>query len=239
MISLCDRISAAIDRKEYSVGIFLDLSKAFDTVNHAILFKKLHVYGIRGLALDWIKSYLSNRYQYVQYNGCDSVLQKVSCGVPQGSILGPLLFLLYINDITNVSGILHLILFADDTSVFFSHHDPKSLTNIIQTELQKLSLWFKANKLSLNIDKTKFMVFTPRQKRDKLNITLLIDGKQINQAKDNIFLGVVIDEHLSWKSHISNVANKISKSIGIIYIACFFLPKSSLRTLYYSLIYPY
>ena len=150
------------------------------------------------------------------------------CGLPQGSILGPLLFLLYINDITNVSGILHLILFADDTSVFFSHHDPTSLTNIIQTELQKLSLWFKANKLSLNIDKTKFMVFTPRQKRNKLNITLVIDGKQIKQTKDNIFLGVVIDEHLSWKSHISNVANKISKSIGIIYKASFFLPKSSL-----------
>ena len=239
LISLCDRISAAIDRKEYSVGIFLDLSKAFDTVNHAILLKKLHVYGIRGLALDWIKSYLSNRYQYVQYNGCDSAFQNVSCGVPQGSILGPLLFLLYINDITNVSGILHLILFADDTSVFFSHHDPTSLTNIIQTELQKLSLWFKANKLSLNIDKTKFMVFTPRQKRNKLNITLVIDDKQIKETKDNIFLGVVIDEHLSWKSHISNVANKISKSIGIIYKASFFLSKSSLQTLYYSLVYPY
>ena len=109
-------------------------------------------------------------------------------------------------------------------SVFFSHHDPTSLTNIIQTELQKLSLWFKANKLSLNIDKTKFMVFTPRQKRNKLNITLVIDGKQIKQTKDNIFLGVVIDEHLSWKSHISNVANKISKSIGLIYKASVFLP---------------
>ena len=82
------------------------------------------------------------------------------------------------------------------------------------------------------------MVFTPRQKRNKLNITLVIDGKQIKQTKDNIFLGVVIDEHLSWKSHISNVANKISKSIGIIYKASFFLPKSSLRTLYYSLVYP-
>ena len=178
-----DRISAAINRKEYSVGIFLDLSKAFDTVNHAILLKKLHVYSIRGLAFDWIKSYLSNRYQYVQYHGCDSAFQKVSCGVPQGSILGPLLFLLYINDITNVSVILHLILFADDTSVFFSHHDPTSLTNIIQTELQKLSLWFKANKLSLNIDKTKFMVFTPRQKRNKLNISLVIDANKLSKRK--------------------------------------------------------
>ena len=116
LIELHDKISTAFDRGEFSVGIFLDLSKAFDTVNHIILFDKLEHYGIRGLALDWIRSYFSNRKQYVEYNGHRSLRNEISCGVPQGSILGPLFFLLYINDINNVSNLLNLILFADDNN---------------------------------------------------------------------------------------------------------------------------
>ena len=103
LVDLYDKISTAIDQKEIAVGIFLDLSKAFDTVNHSILFDKLKYYGIRGLALDWVKSYFSNRVQFVQFNDCFSASKNISCGVPQGSILGPLFFLLYINDIANVS----------------------------------------------------------------------------------------------------------------------------------------
>ena len=108
----------------------LDLSKAFDTVNHIILFDKLEHYGIRGLALDWIRSYFSNRKQYVEYNGHRSLRNEISCGVPQGSILGPLFFLLYINDINNASNLLNLILFADDTNVFMSHKDLNCLSDM-------------------------------------------------------------------------------------------------------------
>ena len=125
---------------------FLDLSKAFDTVDHAILFfDKLEYYGIRGLALDWIKNYFSNRTQHVEFNGKSSARSKISCGVPQGSILGPLFFLIYINDINNVSAVLNLILFADDTGVFMSHKDLDYLAHMLNLELNKLSIWSKAN----------------------------------------------------------------------------------------------
>lgn len=151
MIHLYDKITSAIDRKEFTVGIFLDLSKAFDTVNHNILFDKLEHYGIRGVALDWIKNYFCDRLQYVQYNDCISKSNLIQCGVPQGSILGPLLFLLYINDISYVSNVLDLILFADDTNLFYSHKDLSHLTSILNCEMNKLSEWFIVNKLSINI----------------------------------------------------------------------------------------
>ena len=118
LIRLSDQLFTAIDNKKFTIGIFLDLSKAFDTVNHEILFTKLEHYGFRGIVLDWMKSYFINRKQFVQYNNHCSDLKEISCGIPQGSILGPLLFLLYINDICNVSQILEVILFADDTNVF-------------------------------------------------------------------------------------------------------------------------
>ena len=163
----------------------------------------------------------------------------ISCGVPQGSILGPLFFLLYINDINNASKILQLILFADDTNVFLSHKDADCLANILNTELNKLSIWFKANKLSLNLKKTKFMVFKPGQKRKSHDIQLLINDYKLDQVKETIFLGVILDESLNWKSEISHVANKVSKSIGIIRKSNFYLSTNSLRTLYFSLVYPY
>ena len=141
-----DKISTVFDRGEFFIGIFLDLSKAFNTVTHAIVFHKLEHYSNRGLALDWIRSYFANRKQYVEYNGHHSLRNEISCGVPPGSIPGPLFFLLYINDLNNASNLLNLILFANDTNVFMSHKD-------LNLEMDKLSIWFKTNKLSLNLKK--------------------------------------------------------------------------------------
>ena len=203
LIDLYDKISDAIDNNETSVGIFLDLSKAFDTVNHDILFDKLEYYGIRGLPLRWIKNYFSNRFQFVQYNEYYSSYKMVCCGVPQGSILSPLFFLLYINDICNVSQLIEIVLFADDTNIFFSHKEPQYVINILNREMKKLSDWFQANKLSLNVKKSKFIYFLPRQKKYSLDIQLLLNNEIIEQVKETVFLGVILDENLNWKSHIS------------------------------------
>ena len=150
LIKLCDKISSAFDRREHAIGVFLDLSKAFDTVNYVILFDKLEHYGIRGLALEWVKSYFSERKQFVEFNNVTSSPQGISCGVPQGSIRGPLLFIVYVNDLNNAS-ILDGILFADDTNLFISHNDPVYLVNTLNRDLNKLSTRFAENWLSLNL----------------------------------------------------------------------------------------
>lgn len=159
-----ERIYDALDENEYAIGLFLDLSKAFDTVNHNILIRKLSYYGIRGLPLQWIRSYLSNRKQYVSYNGHDSNLHDIECGVPQGSILGPLLFLIYINDLCYQSDVLYNILFADDSNFLVSGKNLHNLVHTMNTELCKLSEWFKCNRLSLNVKKTRFIVFHTKTK---------------------------------------------------------------------------
>ena len=143
-------------------------------VNHATLFDKLEHYGIRGLALEWVKSYFSERAQFVEFNNVRSFPQGISCGVPQGSILGPLFFILYLNDLNNAS-LLDAILFADDTNLFISHNDPGYLNDTLNSELNNLSTWFAANRLSLNLSKTNFMVFKPWQKKQLFEFHVSID----------------------------------------------------------------
>ena len=157
---LTAHILEALDNKKHTIGVFLDLSKAFDTINHETLLHKLHHYGIRGLALEWFRSYLSGRKQYVHFNGMDSDTEDVTCGVPQGSVLGPLLFIIYTNDLPNALRDSGCILFADDTTLFQSLQDINMIINNLSQELEKLTDWFRANKLSLNINKTNYIIFT-------------------------------------------------------------------------------
>ena len=238
LLTLMDKLISSLEKKEYVIGIFLDFSKAFDTVDHMILLQKLSHSGIRGNALKWFTSNLSNRRQYVSYNGETSMMKGISCGVPQGSILGPLLFLIYINDSCSICKHTTPILFADDTNLFCSGSDVKMLENNINNELSQISLWLKVNKLSLNIKKNHYMVFTKR-KTPKFELKLQIDGEDIKEVHKTKFLGVIIDNKLTWKENISYICGKISRGIGMIIKARHYLNKDGLLALYYSFVYPY
>ena len=197
----------------------------------------MEIYGVRGTVSEWIKSYLSNRKQYVVYNNTSSEKLLIKCGVPQGSILGPLLFILYINDLWNISEQLNFILFADDTNLFYSNKSIDSLVETLNKELETLILWFKINKLSLNVAKTNYLIFGKKSYADK--IKLFMQSKEIMRVSDTKFLGVLVDERFSWKKQIEYVENKMSKGIGIMYRVKSKLDKKSLHMLYVTLILPY
>ena len=187
--------------------------------------------------MEWFSSYLTNRKQFVSINGHCSSQQDLDCGVPQGSLLGPLLFIIYINDILYSSKILNFVLFAYDSNVLLSHPDPDTLVNTLIIELEKLLHWIRANKLSLNLDKTKCMIFS--NAIDRLPMNIVLDGKVLEVVSTMKFLGLTIDNKLSWKPHIDNVCRTISQNIGLINKVKYYFPKPTLLMLYSSLILPY
>ena len=237
LMTLMDNLTHCLDNGEYVIGIFLDFSKAFDTVDHIILLQKLSLYGIRGTALNWFQSYLTNRYQFVTYNGESSERKKVKCGVPQGSILGPLLFLIYINDLADVCKCSLPILFADDTNLFHHGTDLSVIECEFNKELADISTWLKVNKLSLNIKKTHYMIFTRKKLSHPLD--LRIDNQNAHVTKTSKFLGVYIDDKLNWKTHISYVAGKVARGIGVLGKARKYFNNDCMINLYNAFIYPY
>ena len=232
ILKLIDEITDSLSKR----NIFMDLSKAFDTIDHNILIQKLKAYGVRGKALSWFEDYLRNRRQFVSFKSKTSSVSTVKCGVPQGSILGPLLFLIYINDIVNATPLLTHILFADDTNIFYSHKDINTLIITVNLELAKLSCWFKCNKLSLNIRKTNYIYFKNLHSKDVLHNDISIDGMIIVEKNSTKFLGITIDSSLTWGSHIDNICILASRAVGILYKMKYCLPKKSLFMLYNSLI---
>lgn len=238
IIHLLNDISSAQDDvpNNKTLAIYLDLSKAFDTISHSTLLNKLNHYGIRGVSHTWFSNYLSERNQYIEINNAKSSVSATTCGVPQGSILGPILFLIYINDIVNSCSI-KLLSFADDTTIYASNPCLDSLFTTANTELTKLFTWLCANKLSLNIKKTKYSIFSNVQSINTSKHTILLNDISISRTSGDKFLGVTIDEKLTWSLHISKISSKIASSIFVMNRAKHFLSIDSLKMIYFSLIH--
>ena len=235
-VSIVSTLEQAKQEKKSSYCIFLDFAKAFDTVNHEILLSKLNHHGITGSSHKLFETYLSNCVQQTEINGILSEKGVIKHGVPQGSVLGPLLFLLYINDISESSNILKFFLFADDTTVFYSDKTNANTENLLNCELAKVSDWLAANKLSLNVKKSIFLYFHyGKCKKHNINLTLndtLVEEKQVTK-----YLGVMIDNKLNWKFHIEHVRAKLARGNGIISKVRYYVNEQCLRNLYYSFIH--
>ena len=236
---MVEKVRAAWLEKKVSLGVFIDLKKAFDTVDHEILAKKLEHYGVRGQTLKLIRSYLADRTQYVSYGGFESDRGKVICGVPQGSVLGPLFFLLYVNDMVAACRELDLVLFADDTSIFAKARNASELFEKVNRGLVDLSKWFRCNKLTLNLKKTEYVYFGGQGTRIVPPGGLNIGGENIRRVEGARFLGVWVDEGLKWSEHIDNIRSKVSQLVGILGRATAVLGGQMIKNLYNGLVLPH
>lgn len=233
ILEFLDTAYRSLDSKRHLATVFLDLSKAFDTLDHDILIAKLEHVGVRGEILRWLLSYLSVRKQFVSIGSASSSTRDISMGVPQGSILGPLLFLVYIDDMSNSSSFLNFIHFADDTTVFQSGSDMLGLIDDVNREFLKVDEWLSTNKLSLNFSKTEFMIIS--HCRIPEGLTMSVRDNLLSRVDVAKFLGVFIDDKLSFKFHIDALSRKLSRSAGMLYRLSQFVPGKTLIHLYFAL----
>ena len=238
LTEIADRLKLAINNNKLTCGLFLDLSKAFDTVNHKILLSKLDHYGIRGPAYNLLKSYLSNRKQYVKIGKYNSELREINCGVPQGSVLGPLLFILYINDLHKACTSGNIRIFADDTTVFYECKTVNDITCKGSEIMTQLNEWFKANKLTLNSEKSNFIIFRSRQNKiTNLPEQISFQNSSINRSISAKYLGVMLDEHLLWNQQITDICNKLKRYFKLFYSIRNLINTEQVKIIYYAFIY--
>ena len=254
LVHFLNHVTTSLDRREHTIAIFCDLRKAFDTVNHKILLAKLHKLGVRGSELLWFQDYLTNRKQLVHVNGSNSTLLNILIGVPQGSILGPLLFLIYINDLPLCSELIAL-LFADDTTLYLSGPNLEQLISKVNAEFKKIVDYFRFLKLALHPDKTKFILFTNNNEARLSNVDLCLNFNNSRDVpNDNLisklvrvtadsptphikFLGIHIDPLLTFKLHINTIVSKVSKAMFFLRSVKNVLTGSALKSVYYALIH--
>ena len=210
-------ILSALNKKQTALLLLIDYSKAFDMVSHDILLDKLKHYGIRGKAHDWFRSYLSNRTQYVSIDDKISTTKSIKYGLPQGSIIGPLLFILYINDLPNINEKVRFILYADDANIIITADTEAEIISIYESMCGDLVKWVNINGLFLNIKKTNYMIFTRKRHSVLENYEPHVGGVKIERKTVARFLGVLIDEKLTWTHHIAAIKAKMSRYIGTLY----------------------
>jgi hypothetical protein len=239
LINFYQSLIEKLDKGQLGFGLFIDLKKAFDTVDHQILLRKLERYGVCGPVLEWFKDYLTGRQQYVKLNGKKSTLKTVLCGVPQGSILGPLLFIIYVNDLPDILDKLEATIFADDTTLVSYAKDIDTLETTANQELKTVASWFKKNKLTFNAKKTYYLVFSHEQCHKLRKMNIEINGNQIEQKDKIKHLGVIFHEHLRWHGHINHVLSKILKYLPVFGYIRQFVTRKTLMTIYNSFIYPH
>ena len=239
LIHLTELIYKSLNRNEYQISVFLDLKKAFDTVSHSLLLKKLETYGVRGLQLSLFESFLSDRSQYVRYGTSDSSLRPTPFGVPQGSNLGPILFLVYVNDIHLATQTSSTVLFADDTTLLNSYFDFSTLISNFNSDLNNVMNWTLTNRLTLNVQKTNAINFSNRQLPETAANCLTINNRQINLVNTVKYLGVQFDSNLKFTEHIKVMSGKLARNTGILYKIRENLPMTARLNYYYGFIFPY
>ena len=235
LIDITEKIKEACDNKLYSCGVFLDLQKVFDTVNHNILLQKLTYYGVRGLANNWFRTFISQRVQFTSINKTNSDPHLITHGVPQGSVLGPLLFLIFTNDLHKAIKNSDVHLFADDTNLLYSNKSLKKINKHINQDLSFLSKWLRSNKISLNTSKTEIIIFRPKRKTIQKHLNFRISGQQIKTITHVKYLGIHLDQHLDWNLNMTTLQSKLNRAIGLLSKIRHYVPKFLLRTLYFTL----
>ena len=234
ILRLTNDLLNTFHHKSFTIAVFLDLRKAFDTVNRDILLHKLSSYGFRGNINMFLRSYLSERTQYVNVNNHNSDTSSISVGVPQGSVLGPLLFNIFIRDITDIN-IAKKVVFADDTVFYVTENTLEACVHKVNILLTNLATWLENNKLIPNTDKTKLMLFSPRPVDFMPDITLC--GTKLEWVTNIKYLGIIIDNKLNFSLHSEEVHKKLCKLQGMMYSLSTLVPRQTLMTIYHSLIY--
>ena len=235
LLSLTENIREALDNNSFACGIFIDLQKAFDTVDHSILLKKLHHYGIRGLANNWFQSYLTNRKQFVSIEGFQSEIKSMKFGVPQGSVLGPILFLIYINDLHIAIKYSLVHHFADDTNLLLKNKSLKQLQKHMNIDLKILQNWLKANKISLNASKTELILFRHPNKKVNYDLKIKINGKRLYPSDYVKYLGITIDSFLNWRFHSNNLSIKLCRANGMLSKIRHYVTPNTVRMIYFGI----
>ena len=235
LINVTENIRKALDDGNIGCGVFVDLQKAFDIVDHQILLAKLNHYGIRGVSNDWFKSYLSNRNQYVSINGYESGFAAINCGVPQGSVLGPLLFLLYINDLNQAIKFCKVHHFADDTNLLCLSNSIQKLSKLVNADLKHLLYWLNANKISLNVKKTEMIIFKSKQKKLEGDLKIKLCGKRLYPTESVKYLGVKIDANLTWQHHVNDLSTKLNRANALLFKMRKYVSLKILKSIYFAI----